>query len=228
MNNSMTTTINKLNNLNSNSYKVILNNSNSNINNSNYYNNNNIINNNNNNNKNNNNNNNNMIPSDQMKKSVSTPSCKILSNNNMETGVSEILETVLTYIVDDLKENEYLLLVSLYFADKYVNKAGVRQSQILWLILISCIVSFKMYSDSNKIQTKKIEKRFSIDIKDNIIGKIEVQFLSNIDYNLYIDEKTITSFITCLFIDYKINCQTNLDLIQSILSQIQSVIKTTD
>ncbi|KAM9972264.1 hypothetical protein ACTFIW_003623 [Dictyostelium discoideum] len=245
MNNSMTTTINKLNNLNSNSYKVILNNSNSNINNSNY-----------------NNNNNNMIPSDQMKKKypylsqyfpstcdalvkkvcswvidqkqkntcrgVSTPSCKILSNNNMETGVSEILETVLTYIVDDLKENEYLLLVSLYFADKYVNKAGVRQSQILWLILISCIVSFKMYSDSNKIQTKKIEKRFSIDIKDNIIGKIEVQFLSNIDYNLYIDEKTITSFITCLFIDYKINCQTNLDLIQSILSQIQSVIKTTD
>ncbi|KAK5576461.1 hypothetical protein RB653_007605 [Dictyostelium firmibasis] len=266
MNNFMTTTTTiNLNNLNSNSFKVILNNNNS------YYSNNNNNNNNNNNYNINNNNsilnsfnkiNNNMIPSDQMKRKypylsqyfpstydalvkkvcswvidqkqkntcrgASTPSCEILSNNNMETGVSDILETILTYIIDDLKENEYLLLVSLYFADKYVKKAGVRQSQILWLILISCILSFKMYSDSNKIQTKKIEKRLSIDIKDNLIGKMEFQFLSNIGYNLYIDEKTITSFITCLFIDYKINCQTNLDLIQSILFQIQSVIKTSD
>ncbi|EGC30893.1 hypothetical protein DICPUDRAFT_95641 [Dictyostelium purpureum] len=142
-------------------------------------------------------------------------------SKNMEAGVYEILEIVLNYITQDLKESEVFLVISVYFANKYVEKVGIRQSQILWLILISCILSLKMFSDSNKINLDIIEKRFLIDAKH--IGKMEIQFLSNIDYNLYLEESSITAFLTCIFIDYKINCQSKLDMIQNLFSQIESI-----
>eukprot|EP01133_Synstelium_polycarpum_P010726 gene10726-12485_t len=61
----------------------------------------------------------------------------LLPRDKMEIGTYEILEVVLHWIIEEMKEPSYLLLIGIYFADKYVKKVGLRQSQVLWLILTS-------------------------------------------------------------------------------------------
>eukprot|EP01132_Coremiostelium_polycephalum_P010779 gene10779-13200_t len=68
--------------------------------------------------------------------------CKLLPKHQMEYGVYEILEAILTWIVEDMQESEYIIFIGIYFADKYVKIVGIKQSQVLWLLLIRYVVHF--------------------------------------------------------------------------------------
>ncbi|EFA75981.1 hypothetical protein PPL_10559 [Heterostelium album PN500] len=137
----------------------------------------------------------------------------------MEAGVTEILEVILQWLIEDLNESTYILFTAFFLADKYVKKVGIRQSSVLWLILTSCIVAIKMYSES-KINMNRIASKF--DTNPTNIIKMEMEFLSIMCYRLYVEEQTVNAFLTHIFFEFRCNIT---DRTQAIMKDIQKEIQ---
>ncbi|EGG19783.1 hypothetical protein DFA_06884 [Cavenderia fasciculata] len=143
----------------------------------------------------------------------------LLPLEKMEKGVLEILDTIMKWILDDMNEPPFILFVGIYLADKYVNRVGVRQSQVLWLILTSCIIAIKMYSDSQNISNINIAHKFQTSTKNLL--KMESEFLTTIGYNCYVEESTIIAFLTSIYMEHICNITDKSSMLFSLIQQQQ-------
>ncbi|GAM17419.1 hypothetical protein SAMD00019534_005940, partial [Acytostelium subglobosum LB1] len=145
----------------------------------------------------------------------------LLPAEQMSCVVKEILEMILQWMIEELNVPADYIYRATYLADKYVKQVGsVKQSQLLWVMLISCLITIKVQSDHKSVRMHQVAKRFHT--SGEMLLRMELQFLNIIGYSVNVEEQTINAFLTGLFLEFQCSVTDRTQsIIQSICRQQQ-------
>ncbi|KAN0025936.1 hypothetical protein ACTFIU_001700 [Dictyostelium citrinum] len=111
-------------------------------------------------------------------------------------AIDEIFDIVLA-ILDMMKCSSNLLIPIIIYADKFVNRSGIKHNQLFNLLLTSTVVSLKFWSESTQVNNAIIAEIFNFSLKD--MNLMERRFLTGVDYNLFLNSTHTTNFLFQLY-----------------------------
>jgi len=116
-----------------------------------------------------------------------------LSLDEILEAIDEIFDIILS-ILDMMKSPGDLLTPVVYYANAFVNRAGIKHNQLFNLLLTSTIVTLKFWSESAPTNNKMMADIFEFPVND--INLMERRFLCGIDYNLQLNQTQIDNFLS--------------------------------
>jgi len=108
------------------------------------------------------------------------------------SGALDLLARVLKYF----SCHERLLTVVIKYASTFVASNGVRQVVLLHLLLISAIVTIKMWGTENMAVNQIVADLFKLAIVD--VNNMEREFLKSLDYKLYVRDTELATYHTSI------------------------------
>ncbi|KAF2068935.1 hypothetical protein CYY_009748 [Polysphondylium violaceum] len=116
-----------------------------------------------------------------------------LSLDEILEAIDEIFDIILS-ILEMMKSPGDLLTPIVYYANAFVNRAGIKHNQLFNLLLTSTIVTLKFWSESAPTNNKMMADIFEFPVND--INLMERRFLCGIDYNLQLNQTQIDNFLS--------------------------------
>ncbi|EGG13306.1 hypothetical protein DFA_11067 [Cavenderia fasciculata] len=111
-------------------------------------------------------------------------------------AIDEIFDIVLA-ILEMMKCSSNLLVPIIIYADKFVNRSGIKHNQLFNLLLTSTVVTLKFWSESTQVNNAIIAEIFNFSLKD--MNLMERRFLIGVDYNLCLTSETVTMYLLQLY-----------------------------
>eukprot|EP01133_Synstelium_polycarpum_P015024 gene15024-17771_t len=111
-------------------------------------------------------------------------------------AIDEIFDIVLA-ILDMMKCSSNLLVPIIIYADKFVNRSGIKHNQLFNLLLTSSVVTLKFWSESTQVNNAIIAEIFNFSLKD--MNLMERRFLTGVDYNLFLTSAEVNAYLFSLY-----------------------------
>ncbi|KYR02678.1 hypothetical protein DLAC_00136 [Tieghemostelium lacteum] len=116
-----------------------------------------------------------------------------LTTEEILEAIDEIFDIILT-LLEMMKSPAELLGPVVYYANSFVQRAGIKHNQLFNLLLTSTIVTLKFWSETVPCSNKIMAEIFEFPVTD--INLMERRFLSGIDYQLPLTQSQIQSFLS--------------------------------
>jgi hypothetical protein len=88
---------------------------------------------------------------------------------------------------------QYYLAISVFYADRFVRRYGVKHNQIFNLLIISALTTIKFWEDSSSVSNYQLARTFGYTTDD--INTMESRFLKGLDFTLYVNFERIHQFM---------------------------------
>jgi len=87
----------------------------------------------------------------------------------------------------------YYLAVSVFYAEKFVRRYGVKHNQIFNLLITSALTTIKFWEDSTTVSNHQLARTFGYSTED--VNTMESRFLKGLDFSLYVTFERIHQFM---------------------------------
>eukprot|EP01111_Echinosteliopsis_oligospora_P013058 TRINITY_DN4582_c0_g1_i1.p1 TRINITY_DN4582_c0_g1~~TRINITY_DN4582_c0_g1_i1.p1 ORF type:complete len:224 (+),score=51.63 TRINITY_DN4582_c0_g1_i1:71-742(+) len=139
------------------------------------------------------------------------------SRQSITRMISETVN-ILIGVLNYFSCTKKLLVALMKYCNVYVSKHGLRQSELLHLLIISGIVSLKMWNEEKMNINKIIADLFGFRLSD--INNMERIFFGVLEYNLYLADSDLAQY--CEEVSATIQASTSSDTLSSIMTKSSS------
>lgn len=87
----------------------------------------------------------------------------------------------------------YYLAISVFYAEKFVRRYGVKHNQIFNLLITSALTTIKFWEDSTSVSNHQLARTFGYSTED--VNTMESRFLKGLDFTLYLTFERIHQFM---------------------------------
>jgi len=88
---------------------------------------------------------------------------------------------------------QYYLAISVFYAEKFVRRYGVKHNQIFNLLITSALTTIKFWEDSSTVSNMQLARTFGYSTED--VNTMESRFLKGLDFTLYVNFERIHQFM---------------------------------